>query len=67
MGKLEGWKAIAAALNRSEKTARECARTGGLPVEVFRNRVAIDAAELETWRRKNTRLFSDSCESSEAA
>ena len=67
MRKIEGWKAIAAELGLSEKTARDCAKTGGLAVEVFRYRVFIMSDVLEAWVRKNTHLYSDVCDSSIAA
>ena len=65
--KIEGWKAIAAELGLSEKTARDCAKTDGLPVSVFRARVHIMSDELEAWVKANTRLYSESIESSVAA
>ncbi|MEO5727169.1 MAG: hypothetical protein ABI134_03160 [Byssovorax sp.] len=67
MRKIEGWKAIAAELGLSEKTARDCAKVDGLPVSVFRNRVFIMSGELQTWVKANTRLYSEAPESSEAA
>ena len=53
----EGWKGIAGALNRSIKTAREWARSRGLPVRVLGGTVYMNGTDLDAWRKVNDKPF----------
>jgi broad specificity phosphatase PhoE len=59
MAMFEGWKAIAAALGRTKKTAQILADKHGLPVRVLINRVYMESADLDEWRRENDITYAE--------